>query len=84
MAKVFGFREIELQPGVTGEEFERFFQEEIASRPSVFPGWKWYLMKGDRWGKRMHSGLSGRTSRHGIRSSCHPCSPLSQAPYRHY
>jgi hypothetical protein len=47
MAKVFGIHEIELRPGVTAEEFERFVTEEIAQL-SPFSGWKWYLAKADR------------------------------------
>ncbi len=47
MSKVFGVREIELQPGVEPHEFERFFAEEIASLPEV-PGWKSRLLRGDR------------------------------------
>jgi hypothetical protein len=47
MPKVFGLREIELQPGVQPEEYERFFAEEIASLPEL-PGWKVHLLKGDR------------------------------------
>ena len=47
MAKVFGINEIELRPGVTPEEFERFFTEEIAHL-SLFQGWSAYLAKGDR------------------------------------
>ena len=47
MAKVFGITEIELRPGVTEEEFERFFSEEIAHL-SLFQGWSAYLAKADR------------------------------------
>lgn len=46
MAKVLGIHEIDLRPGVTGEEFESFYREEAGGFwPS---GWKGYLLKGDR------------------------------------
>ena len=48
MAKVFGIQEIELRPGVKGEEFERYFREEIGTIAPVFPGWKMFLAKSDR------------------------------------
>jgi hypothetical protein len=47
MAKVFGLHEIELSPGVTNEEYERFVREKVTSLAN-FPGWNWYLLKGDR------------------------------------
>ena len=47
MPKVYGLHEIELQPGVEPDEYERFFAEEIAASPIV-PGWKVHLLKGDR------------------------------------
>jgi hypothetical protein len=47
MAKVFGIHEIELQPGVEPDAYERFFAEEVV--PTVeLPGWKIHLLKGDR------------------------------------
>jgi hypothetical protein len=45
--KVFGMHEIELRPGVTPEEYEQFYANELASLPE-FEGWKTYLLKGDR------------------------------------
>jgi hypothetical protein len=45
--KVFGLHEIELQPGVEPDEYERVFAEEIASTFEL-PGWKIHLLKGDR------------------------------------
>jgi len=45
--KVFGLHEIELPPGVTPEEYEQFFAKEIAPVPEL-PGWKTYLLKGER------------------------------------
>jgi hypothetical protein len=39
MPKVFGLHEIELQPGVEPEEYERVFAEEIASSFTL-RGWK--------------------------------------------
>jgi hypothetical protein len=47
MPTVYGLHEIELQPGVEPEEYERFFAEEIAPSPMV-PGLKVHLLKGDR------------------------------------
>ena len=47
MAKVFGLHEIELRPDVTDEQYERFIREKVASL-ATFPGWRWYLLKGDR------------------------------------
>jgi hypothetical protein len=51
MAKVLGVHEIELRPGISGEDFERFFQEKVASMP-LPAGWRQYLLKGNR-GDRM-------------------------------
>ena len=47
MPTVYGLHEIELQPGVEPEEYERFFAEELAPSPMV-PGWRVHLLKGDR------------------------------------
>jgi len=47
MPKVFGLHEVELQPGVEPDDFERVFAEEIAPSPAP-PGWKTHLLKGDR------------------------------------
>ena len=47
MPKVFALHEMELQPGVQPEEYERFFAEEIAPMPEL-PGWKTRLLKGER------------------------------------
>ena len=47
MPKVFGLHEIELQPGIEPEEYERVFAEEIASSFTL-PGWKTHLLKGER------------------------------------
>jgi hypothetical protein len=47
MPKVYGLHEIELQPGVEPEEYERLFAEEVAPSPMV-PGWKIHLLRGDR------------------------------------
>src|SRR5215207_4185162 len=43
MAKVFGMHEIELQPGVQGEDLERFFREKLTQVPFVSE-WKLYLL----------------------------------------
>ena len=47
MPKVFGLHEVVLPAGVTPEEYEQLFGEEVASSVSL-PGWKTYLLKGDR------------------------------------
>ena len=47
MPTVYGLHEIELQPGVEPDEYERFFPEELAPSPEL-PGWKVHLLKGDR------------------------------------
>jgi hypothetical protein len=47
MPKVFGLHEMELQPGVEPEEYERFFAEEMTPTLTL-PGWKIHLLKGDR------------------------------------
>jgi hypothetical protein len=47
MPKVFAVHEMELEPGVEPEEYERFFAEEIAPMAEL-PGWKTRLLKGDR------------------------------------
>jgi hypothetical protein len=46
MPTVYGLHEIELQPGVEPDEYERFFAEEIAPSP-MLPGWRVHLLKGD-------------------------------------
>jgi hypothetical protein len=45
--KVFGLHEIEVPPGVTPEEHEQFLTKVLASAP-VLPGWKTYLLRGER------------------------------------
>lgn len=47
MTRVFGMHEIELHPGVSEEDFENFFLNEVAKAP-FYPGWKARLLKGDR------------------------------------
>jgi hypothetical protein len=47
MAKVFGIHEIELHPGVTAQDFERFMSEALPKLPH-FAGWTTYVAKGDR------------------------------------
>ena len=47
MPKVFALHEVELPPDVTPEEYEQLFGKELASLPD-YPGWKSYLLKGDR------------------------------------
>ena len=47
MPRVFGLHEVVLPPGMTAEEYEQLFGEELASLPDL-QGWKTYLLKGDR------------------------------------
>jgi hypothetical protein len=47
MARVFGMHEVELRPGVDPEDFEQFVAKEM-SEVHQFPGWRSYLLKGDR------------------------------------
>ncbi|GAA1998121.1 hypothetical protein [Microbacterium pumilum] len=47
MGKIYGLHSLELRPGVTGEDFERFLTSSIAQLPRM-PGWRVALLKGDR------------------------------------
>ena len=47
MATVYGLHEIELRAEVDPEEYEQWFAEEVAGQP-LLPGWKAYLLRGDR------------------------------------
>jgi hypothetical protein len=47
MAKVVGIHTLELRPGVTEADFERFMLEERRKIPDL-PGEKSYFVKGDR------------------------------------
>ena len=47
MPKILGLHDVELPPGMTPEEFEQIFGEELESLPDL-EGWKTYLFKGDR------------------------------------
>jgi hypothetical protein len=52
MAKIYSLHEIELRPGVTPEEFERFLtQEYIAGELPPPPGWKVSYLKANRGGR---------------------------------
>jgi hypothetical protein len=51
MARVFGLHEIELNPGVNEEDFEKFFLNEVAKAP-FYPGWRARLLKGDRGARK--------------------------------
>ena len=44
MANIYGLHEVKLQPGVTAEELERFFREELPTSSEV-EGWQPYLLK---------------------------------------
>ena len=44
MPKVFGLLETELRPEVDAAEYERYFAEEVATRPTL-PGWTVRLLK---------------------------------------
>jgi len=46
-AKMYSFHKLELRPGVTGEELEEFFNNRFFPNWDI-PGWKSYLLKGDR------------------------------------
>ncbi len=47
MGKIVGIHQIELKPGVSPEEFERFLREEWHA-PTQLAGWKAYVVRGDR------------------------------------
>ena|SRR6476620_4186475 len=47
MGKVYGLHTLQLNPGVTGEDFERFVASNIRHWPTL-PGWRIALLKGDR------------------------------------
>ena len=47
MGKIIGIHQIELKPGVSPEEFERFLREEWRA-PTPFAGWKVSVTRGDR------------------------------------
>ena len=47
MAKVFGIHEVELRPGVSEADFEKYVTEGLYAVPQ-YPGWTSYLLKGDR------------------------------------
>jgi len=47
MPKVFGMHEVVLPPGVTPDEYAQLFDKGSASAATL-PGWKTYLLKGDR------------------------------------
>src|SRR6478736_2783734 len=47
MGKAYGLHTLQLNPGVTGEDFERFAASNIKQWP-IMPGWRFSLLKGDR------------------------------------
>ena len=47
MGKIYGLHPLQLNPGVTGEDFERFAASNIKQWPSL-PGWRFALLRGDR------------------------------------
>ena len=47
MGKIYGLHSLELRPGVTGEEFERFLAGSLEQLPTL-PGWRIALLKGER------------------------------------
>jgi hypothetical protein len=47
MPRVFGLHEVELPEGMATEEYVQRFGRELASLPN-YPGWKTYLLRGDR------------------------------------
>jgi hypothetical protein len=48
MAKVYGMHNVELKPGVDGQEFERFVAQELNAILGQVPGQSLYFLKGDR------------------------------------
>lgn len=47
MARVYGFHELALRPGVSEEAFEQFVREKLMPL-ATYPGWSARLLKGDR------------------------------------
>jgi hypothetical protein len=47
MGKVYGRHTLQLRPGVTGDDFERFVANNIEQWPTI-PGWRIAILKGDR------------------------------------
>jgi hypothetical protein len=47
MGKIYGLHSLELRPGVTGEELERFLMGSIEQLPAL-PGWRVALLRGER------------------------------------
>jgi hypothetical protein len=47
MGKIYGLHTLELRPGVTDEDFERFAADSLEKLPSL-PGWRIALLKGER------------------------------------
>ncbi len=47
MAKVVGIHELDLKPGASADEFERFYREEVVPGPQL-SGVQTSLLKGDR------------------------------------
>lgn len=48
MARIFGIHTLDLNPGVKGEDFEKFILEEFLPQVPVFEGWIPHLLKGER------------------------------------
>ena len=48
MGKMFAIHELELRPGISGDDFERFMQEEGLKLLPPIAGQRTYLLKGDR------------------------------------
>ena len=48
MAKVYGMHELELKPGVDGQEFETYFTRELSPLFRQISGQTIHLVKGDR------------------------------------
>ena len=47
MGRIYGLHSLELRPGVSGEEFERFLTSDAGRLPPI-PGWRIALLKGER------------------------------------
>ena len=51
MTRVLGMHEIELNPGVSEEDFENFVLNEMSAGPA-YPGWSLRLLKGDKGARK--------------------------------
>jgi hypothetical protein len=47
MGKIYGLHTLQLRPGVTSDDFERFVASNIEQWP-LLPGWRTAILKGER------------------------------------